>query len=276
MRFSAQRESRRDLYRLYRPCSAACRSPNLAKECVEQAPPSETPSLPWDLQGDLTKTQHIEHSRASVTTGWLSRDEDNGEDRPWWRIEHCPCQTRYGTTCKALKQCWSYISEERCLWYFKDHLDRSGNHSDMSTGDVLNAVDHAQVNNLKTEIDTYDQRERERVKEEIKAEKNMQLAVPKRRPAPPDVPPAPSGNNRLANAAGLTDGEIPVKREAIIDLRDNLVICGKQLQNGIVFLTKVKDAFEEQIGCLNAAKGVMDEMLMRESFSHSSSALSSS
>ena len=40
----------------------------------------------------------------------------------------------------------------------------------MSTGDVLNAVDHAQVNNLKTEIDTYDQRERERAKEENKAE----------------------------------------------------------------------------------------------------------
>ena len=144
----------------------------------------------------------------------------------------------------------------------------------MSPGDVLNAVDHAQVNNLKTEIDTYDQRQSLRAKEENKAEKDMQLAVPTRRLAPPDVPPAPSGNKR--NAAGLTDGYIPVKREAIIDLRDNLVICGKQLQNGVVFMTKVKDAFEEQISCLNAAKGVMDEMLMRESFSHSSSALSSS
>ncbi len=36
----------------------------------------------------------------------------------------------------------------------------------MSTGDVLNAVDHAQVNNLKTAIDTFDQRQSLRVKEE--------------------------------------------------------------------------------------------------------------
>ena len=63
-------------------------------------------------------------------------------------------------------------------------------------------------------------------------------------------------------------GEVPVPKKALIVLRDSLVVSTNHMQSGVALMNKVKEAFEENSSCLNAAKEAIDEMLLRDAMLH--------
>ena len=55
---------------------------------------------------------------------WISAEDDDGEDRLFWRCPSCPLSETCNKSRNSFKNAalWSYVSEEQCREYVKRHL----------------------------------------------------------------------------------------------------------------------------------------------------------